>query len=120
MQILLARSKGIKGFVGALHSHPPKEIRLIDFILRTGRLSAGDLYSALTSGYGPMVGVADGYINSFAFRTRNSITPTMSQEQFYDMWEGEPQPNNVDVVIAEKYKLALYKGSLNHSLKRVV
>lgn len=83
-------------------------------------IAAGDLYHPLKSSFGPMIGVADGELNSFAFRTRESINPQDSNDKFYDLWEREPQPRNLDRVIAEKYKLALYKGSVNKPLKRIV
>jgi len=101
-----ARQKGAEGFVGVLHSHPPHDIGVLNFKLKTGRLSAGDLYLALRG-------------NSFAFRTRESISPRDSHDTFYDLWERDPQPWNLDRVIAEKYKLALYKGNKNGVLKQI-
>ncbi|MBI2405563.1 hypothetical protein HYV21_00715 [Candidatus Microgenomates bacterium] len=119
LQKVFAIAHGAEGFLGYLHSHPSYDINILNFRLRTGRLSAGDLYNALRGYDGPMIGVAAGGINSLAFKTRESIVPRDGHEKFYDLWEGEPQPRNLDVVIAQKYRLALYKGDSNQVLKRI-
>lgn len=119
VQRAFAKTQGADGFVGILHSHPPKDIPVLERIIKNGRLSAGDLHIALTGFYGSMIGVADGKINSFAFKTRSSVVPSEGQDYFYDLWEGKPQPKKVDELISQKYNLALYKGGVNSVLKRV-
>lgn len=114
-------SKGIEGSIGVLHSHPPvlKIGKIVINFGQRGRLSAGDLFIPLSTTNGQMIGVADGSINSLAFRTRESILTRESHSKFYDLWEGDPQPKELDILIAKKYKLALYRGKVNGSLKRV-
>lgn len=68
-----------------------------------------------------MIGVADGGINSFAFKTRQSIVPRQSEDAFYHFWDrGGRYPSNPDVTIANQFKLALHKGGINQPLKRIV
>ncbi len=111
--------QGAEGLTGVLHSHPPHDINVLGFRIKTGRLSAGDLYDILAvDTYGPMIGVATGAINSLAFRTRESIIPRDDHKTFYDLWEGDPQLENLDEVIAQKYNIALYKGEKDGTLKR--
>lgn len=115
----LAITRGIDASaMGFLHSHPP-DIHMLGLPIHisTGRLSAGDLYHPL-AGLATVAGVADGPINSLAFRTKESVVPRESATAFYDLWEGDPQHRNLDVLIAQKYKLALFKGNINGSLKR--
>ncbi len=121
LQRIFASKKGIEGFSGLLHSHPPDSSLFSPIFDLFGehRLSAGDLYIALKGYYGNLMGVADGPINSFAFKTKESIIPRDDHETFYRLWEQEPRIRNLDQVIAQKYKLALYRGNKNQSLKRV-
>jgi hypothetical protein len=119
MQLIFAKANHIEGSVGILHSHPPHASILGKPISLGPRLSAGDLYIVLGGHYGSLMGVAAGSINSFAFRTRESILPRDTQDTFYDLWEREPQIPNLDQVLAEKLKIALYKGDKDGSLKRV-
>ena len=119
IQRSFARSKGAEGLVGILHSHPPMDTKMLGFQIRNGRLSAGDLYIGLRGYYGPMVGVADGGINSLAFKTRQSIVPRDDFEKFVDLWERDPQPKKLDELLAQKYNVALYKGGVNDVLRRI-
>ncbi|MCR4325129.1 MAG: hypothetical protein NUV69_05610 [Candidatus Curtissbacteria bacterium] len=119
IQRSLARSRGAEGLVGILHSHPQRVTRPFGFRINRGRLSAGDLYIALTGHYGPMVGVTAGDMNSLAFKTQQSVVPTDDFEKFVDLWERDPQPKKLDELLAQKYNIALYKGQVNGVLKKV-
>lgn len=120
LQIIMAKlDPRIEGYRGMLHSHPSRDTKIFGISLPQGRLSAGDIHIALTSPEIFFVGVADGGINSLAFRTRDSIKPSVPQDKFYDLWEREPQLSHLDILLTEKYKLALYKGGINQPLKRV-
>lgn len=110
----------IQGFVGILHSHPPRDLRLLGLtLLREGGLSQGDLYNALVSSYGPFIGVADGGRNVFAFKTRDSIEPKESFAAFHNKPHLKSNILNNDTAIAQQYKLALYVGVPNGNLRRV-
>lgn len=118
-QKLTAPASGVEGFVGVLHSHPPDMIVLgRSFNILRGRLSAGDIFCVL-KGDESLIGVADGRTNSIAFKTRESIKLIGSQKDFYDHWEGDLLSSfDLDEVLADKYKLALYRGNVNGNLKR--
>ncbi|OGD92666.1 hypothetical protein A2697_02575 [Candidatus Curtissbacteria bacterium RIFCSPHIGHO2_01_FULL_41_44] len=117
IQQLSSFAEGLDDSIGILHSHPIEKV----FGLRLfgGRLSAGDLHIVLRSACGSMIGVADGRVNSIAFKTRESVVPGDPQDKFYDLWEKEPQPQKLDELLAQKYNIALYKGAINGVLKRV-
>lgn len=161
-EILRAKNKfGMRDLIADIHSHPKDlysgwrgKARIVKATIEgvnvkyQPHLSAGDLYRIVSSSnyqvypeFLPMIGVAHGNANIFAFKTRETIplpvpSESFDQKSFSKYWnekygfsysrdEGitgikSSKANHwaMNIGIAKKHKLALYRGGPGRDLVR--
>lgn len=103
--------------LGDIHSHPAEKI------WPGAAFSAYDFYRILEPDiYLPMIGLVEGGKNVFAFRSRESdyIDPSIfSPESFRDFWRDRVRGWKMNLEIAKKYSLVLYRGGVDRELVKV-
>lgn len=130
-----ARDKaGIIGAIGDLHSHP----RMLGEKI-CGAFSAADLFWFLKNKSVYLKGITDGQNNIFAFKSREVVpinfpSHAFNLKTFEKIWYenngfvfdgsnwrslSSTDEFQINIAIAKKHNLVLYKGSPNQPLKRV-